>query len=357
LRQLILCLAAEFLLRKPELGHNVLIVKRLSLGIFLCLFAAVGAFCQKPVPRASIAFSFAVDGENVPCLHRAIELRADGRVIPVRATAFGFVIPPVFRRLAAKKALAGRKVDVRVTCGGQVFEFPQEDASNIVPGSWRLEVSYPTTWLTSAVESPALERGTWFSSMAWECKGCRPAPKTTVPHYDLPTAFADRLRSEQPQAKGARAMQIAYALVVFNIEAETNLALLTDQLKSCLSATGKPPDNSVCNNPLLAEDLVNLYWRGDSELLDPLLQLADSHTDVTAEMGDFYADLLDRRPDQMLGGLKGLAPEKQLSVCVRAGENEHEGSDARFRRMRAHLQAAGTDAARQCLQQAEAAFH
>jgi hypothetical protein len=250
-----------------------------------------------------------------------------------------------------------QRVDIRVTCGGQVFEFPDEDASRLVPGSWLLEVNYPTTWLASATESPALETGTWLTAMIWGCKECQPVPRTVIPHFDIPSAFADRLRNEQPSARGARAVQIAYALVVFNIEPEKNLAYLTEQLKTCASIAEKPAVDVVCNNPQLAEDLVNLFWRGDSELLGTLLQLADFHSDVAAEMGDFYADLLDRRPNQMLGSLQTLAPEKQLAVCVRAGENEREIGDTRFHRIRTNLQAAGSVTARQCLLQAEAAFH
>jgi len=323
----------------------------------LCFFTAIGAFPQKPVPRASIAFSFAIDGETVPCVHRAIELRAGGRAIPVRTTPYGFIIPPAFRGFPAAKTPMPQKVDIRITCGGQVFEFPDEDASRLVPGAWLLEISYPTTWLASAAESPVLETGTWLSAMIWGCRKCEPVPRTVIPHFDLPASFAERLRIEQPGAQGARAVQIAYAMVVFNIEPEKNLAYLAEQLKGCVSAAERPPADAICNNPLLAEDLVNLFWRGDSELLGNLLQLADSHSDVAAEMGDFYADLLDRRPNQMLAGLKVLAPEKQMAVCIRAGENEHEGGDTRFHRIRTNLQAAGSDTARQCLQEAEAAFH
>jgi hypothetical protein len=309
------------------------------------------------MPRASIAFSFAVDGETAPCVHREIELRVDGRIIPVRATTFGFIIPPAFRRSSAAKTPMAQKVDIRVTCGGKTFDFTDEDVSRLVPGAWLLEVGYPTSWLTSAAESPVLESGTWLSTMIWGCRECQPVPRTVIPHFDLPSAFAESLRREQPGAEGARAVQIAYALVVFNIEPEKNLASLTDRLKGCASPMEKPPDSMVCNNPQLAEDLVNLYWRGESELLGGLLQLADSHSDVAGEMGSFYADLLDRRAGQMLGGLQNLAPEKQLAVCVRAGENERDAGDARFRRIRMNLQAAGSATARQCLQQAEAAFH
>jgi hypothetical protein len=348
---------ADFGLSWPQLGHNVLIVKRLSLGIALCLFTASSAFPQKPVPRASIALSYAVDDETVPCVRRAIELRADGRRIPVRTTVNGFLIPYVFRRTPTARNPAVQKVDIRITCGGQVFEFPDEEAARLRPGSWRLEVRYPTTWLITAAESPALEKGTWLSSLAWECKGCRPGIRSTITHYDVPSAFADRLRREQSGAQGARAVQIAYALVVFNLEPEKNLAYLTDQLRGCVSAAAKPPDPLVCNNAQLAEELVNLYWRGDGELLGTLLQLADSHSDVGGEMGDFYADLLDRRPDQVLGALNALTPDQRLAVCVRAGENERETSNARFHRIQTNLQAAGSVAARQCLQQANAAFH
>jgi hypothetical protein len=347
----------KFRLGQPQLGHNVLIVKTVSFGIALCLFAATSAFPQKTVPRASIAFSFAVDGESVPCVHRGIELQAGGRVIPVRPTAYGFIIPPAFRRAVTGKATQVQKVDVRITCGGQVFDFPNEDESRLVPGSWLLEVSYPTTWFTSATESPVLESGTWLTAMIWGCRQCQPVPRTVIPHFDLPSAFADRLRREQPTAQGVRAVQIAYALVVFNVEPEKNLAYLTDLLKACVVPAETPPDAAVCNNAQLAEDLVNLYWRGDSELLGSLLELADSHSEVASEMGDFYADLLDRRPNLTLRGLQALAPEMQLAACVRAGENEREGDGTRFRRIRMNLHAVGSVTARQCLQQAEAAFH
>jgi len=64
----------------------------------------------------------------------------------------------------------------------------------------------------------------------------------------------------------------------------------------------------------------NLYRRGDSALLQPLLQLAESGKDVILEIGTFYAGLLDRRTAASVDGLRKLPQEKQRVIRKPAGD-------------------------------------
>ena len=107
----------------------------------------------------------------------------------------------------------------------------------------------------------------------------------------------------------------------------------------------------MCDGKLL-DYLTNLYWRGDSDLLAPLLQCADSRKDVIEEIGTFYGDLLDRRTAAALRGMREVSIDKQKEICSMAGEDDLSLNAPKLRRVTSRLHAAQDDVAERCLQEA-----
>jgi hypothetical protein len=135
---------------------------------------------------------------------------------------------------------------------------------------------------------------------------------------------------------------------------ERNRDYLLETLSACLARPKESPEDDVCDGRLL-DYVTNLYWRGDSALLPPLLQLADSRKDVIEEIGRFYADLLDRHTATTVNGLRKLAPEKQQVICKLAGEDEYSIDEPKLERVTERLLAVGDETANQCLRVAERA--
>jgi len=328
-------------------------VRSVVIGVVLSLASTSQAAQNRPVePRISVAF--AIDGEPVPCNNLKVELRVDRRLIPVKMIDHGFIVPDLFKKLYdAPRSRRKNNIDIRVNCGEYYFEFPGEYPARILPGEWKLGIRYPQTWFEGRREEPAIEKGKWISVIDWECNECEPVVESTTTHTDLPTAVVDRLRREQSSAQGEKAMDIAYALAVFNIDYEKNREYLLSLLDICLSNPSKAPLDGICDDTKLYKFLANLYWRGDYKLLSTLLQTSDSHADVVDEDGYFYGDLLDRRTAEILRELDSLSTEKQKAVCRLAGKDDLSMDLPKEERVSKQLKAIGGESATCCLQEIE----
>lgn len=190
-----------------------------------------------------------------------------------------------------------------------------------------------------------------MSSVEWLYDGCEPCEFSLVTHTDIPPLVVERLRKEQPTAWGERAMDVAYALAVVHVDYTKNRDYLLDLLGVCLAKpVGRPPLEDICDDTRLVSYLVNLYWRGDNDLMLPLLNAAGSQSYAVDLIDGFYGDLLERSTQDALREIAVLPIEKQTAICKVAGIN-NPGIDAEKRdRAITRLRAAEGDMAGRCLQ-------
>jgi len=137
-------------------------------------------------------------------------------------------------------------------------------------------------------------------------------------------------------------------LAVFNIDYQKNRDLLLSLLNNCLSRSKESPEDEVCDSDLLSF-VTNLYWRGDTGLLEPLLRIAESRRDVIGDIGTFYADLLDRRGIIVLNAMRELSDDKQQFVCRLADADDLSMNPPKRDRIIAFLRRAKGATATQCL--------
>jgi len=316
------------------------------------LTVLVFALTHQTVASGVISFRFVVDGQAIPC-PSIVEFHLDGRTIVAEHTDRGFIVPAIFNKKPSEWS-ADKTVQVKVSCGDYALNFPKLPPSWVSPGQWEVGIAYPPFWMERFGYLRAVEQGTWLSYLESECDGCDPGVFTTVSHPSPPASLIANLRREQPSSSGGRARDIAYALAVFNAEYRQNREFLLKRLNTCIDRPKDSPEDEVCDGTLL-DYVTNLYWRGDSTLLQPLLQLADSRKDVIHEIGRFYADLLDRHAATTVDGLSKLAPEKQRTICRLAGEDEYSIDEPKLERVTEHLHAIRNETANQCLGLAEKA--
>jgi hypothetical protein len=321
--------------------------------MILLIAATLAAHSQEIQPYISVTFS--MDGKTAPCEDMRVELRLDHRRIPVKQIDHGFIVPSIFAKLyASPQSRKKSNIDIRLGCGGYSFDFPEQYPVRLLSGSWKFGIQYPTTWLIDSIESPLIEKGVWLSYLETDCDGCDPGVIQSISHPDSPVTFVERLHQEQPNALGEERMTKTYALAVFNDEYKQNRDYLLSLLNICLSNPNRSALEDICDNTKLYQYLANLYWRGDSSLLCPLLQAAgETQAGVVDEAGRFYADLLDRRTVEILRGLAGLPVDKQLSVCNLAGKNELSLDSPKEKRVAKQLRDIGDDTAVSCLQEIE----
>jgi hypothetical protein len=299
-----------------------------------------------------IAFRFVVDGKLISCTS-TVEFDLDGRAIVAESASRGFIVPAIFNKKPSEWP-SDKTVQVKVSCGDYALNFPKLPPSWVSPGQWEVGIAYPPAWIERFGYLRAVEEGTWLSYLESECNSCDPGVFTTVSHPNPPASLIASLRREQPKSSGGRARDIAYALAVFDAEYQQNRDSLLDQLNVCLARPRESLEDDVCDGRVL-DYVTNLYWRGDSTLLQPLLRLADSRKDVIHEIGRFYADLLDRRTETIVDGLSELVPEKQMVICQLAGEDEFSIDEPKLERVTERLRAIGNETAKQCLRVAEKA--
>jgi len=334
----------------------VITVRNIIIGIVLSLATTILA-AQSRESKQTISVTFAIDDVTVPCDNLKVELRVDHRPIPVKMIDSGFIVPELFKKLYdSPRSRRKNNIDVHIECSEYSFDFPGEYPIQISPGEWRLAIRYPQTWFEGIREEPVIENGTWLSVMEWEWNGCEPCLVSYFPHITPPAAEVDRLRRDQPNAWGEERMTKTYALAVFNVEYQQNRDYLLSLLNICLSNPNRSALEDICDNEKLYQYLANLYWRGDTDMLGPLLQAAgETQAGVVDGAGSFYADLLDRRPAEILKGLDGLSTEKQIAVCKLAGKDDLSMNSPKEERVEKQLRAIGTDTANRCLQETEKA--
>jgi len=325
------------------------VVKRLIVAAVLLV--AVIAAAQERERNGFVSVTFAIDGKTVACENLIVDLLLDGRHIVPKNTDQGFTVPSVFAEKPSQWP-PDKTVDVSVSCDKYTVTFPKLHPSWVSPGRWELGIEYPPYWMERSRGTTVIERGAWLSYLESECNGCDPGVVTMMSHPDPPASLLAGLHHEQPNASAGRARDIAYALAVFGSEYDRNRDYLVELLSSCLSRPRDSPEDNVCDGKLL-DYLTNLYWRGDSELLQPLLQSADSRKDVIDEIGTFYANLLDRRTAAALRGMQEISIDKQRTICNMAGEDDLSLDPPKLERVTDRLRAAQDDLAERCLQAAE----
>jgi hypothetical protein len=332
----------------------VLYVRQTLAEIALSLIASA-ASAENPAPRPTIKVTFSIDGTSVPCDDLKVELRIGKLTVPVESVDHGFVVPPIFAKLyTSPKSRRKNNVAIDLGCGDYNFEFPGEYPVRLQPGVWKLGVAYPPFRNNEVGGTSLFERGTWISYVVWECNECEPVTVSMISHFDSPASVVEGFRREQEGASGERARDIAYALAVFNVEYEHNRDYLMKLLHTCLSGPESSPGDDLCDSRL-GDYLINLYWRGDSELLLPLLRVADSQSEAIEDDGYFLADLLDRRAPEALRALQGLSIEEQQYVCREAGTDEFSIDSPKLERVAKFLRAEGGDVALRCLQAVQTA--
>jgi hypothetical protein len=259
----------------------------------------------------------------------------------------GFVVPTAFLDAFASPRLRREgNVGVTVKCNEYTVAFSGLYPTIVLPGSWEVGISYPTSWFDSP--PGGAEEGAWLSYLVTECNGCDPGVIVSQTHPDRPQTVIARLREEQPSDTGERARDVAYALAVFKIDYQANREEVVKTLKECLLRPRNSPEDDVCDGKLV-KYLANLYWRGDSGLLTLLFGIADRREDVVDDVGSFYADVLDRRPAAALDGLRSLPIEEQPEICEMAFEDDLRFNPPKLERVQMHLRQSTDYIAQTCL--------
>jgi hypothetical protein len=309
----------------------------------LILVSMVNASAQSK-PNGFIAVSFSIDGAPTHCDGLQVELRLNGESIKPKLTGQRFEIPDAFKGPASKWN-DGQRVDISLTCDGHTLAFPNQHPAFVREGDWQLGIAQPLYALKEYGYTHEFDRGAWLGYLIFEGE---PGVVTFSSQPDPPAELSDALRKEQLNASPERGRDIAYVLAVFNVEYQKNRDLLLSSLNSCLSRPKESPEDDVCDGDLLSF-VTNLYWRGDSALLAPLLQIAESRRDVIGEIGTFYADLLDRRGVIVLSAMGELSDDKQQLVCRLADADDLSINPPKRDRTIAFLRGARGAAATQCL--------
>jgi hypothetical protein len=327
-------------------------MKTLFLATCYLVLTAASAAAQK-ADQNVVSVTFSIDGEQLTCPDLAVDLSLAGHHVVPKQTVDGFLVPALFNRKASAWP-ADEKVDAAIRCGQNAVKFSGLSPTWISAGTWEVGIAYPTYWIERFREDPDLEHGTWMTYLVFACKDCDPGVVITVTQAEPPTSVVDRLRNEQAGAVGKRARDIAYALAAFHVEYERNRDYLLTSLDKCLARSKDSPEDDICNGSLV-DFLSNLYWRGDNDILHPMTQGAASRQESLSQLGNFYAELLDRRPSVALEVLRTLSVENQKSICRSAGEEDFSVDTVRFSRVAERLGTTHDEVAARCLQQAEEA--
>jgi hypothetical protein len=321
-----------------------------NVSLLLPLMASFMPPAQQHQGSGSISVRFAVDGKAVACAPR-VKLRFAGRTLLTERTDRGFAVPAVFIAGGSEQT-SDADVDVTVSCGKYTLEFRQLKAGWVRPGRWEAGIAYPPYAVERFRRTGALEHGEWLSYLVSDCDDCEPGVETWISHPGAPQTVTKRLRRQQAGASGERARDIAYALAVFGVDYQPNRDFLIGLLNSCLSRPKGSSEDDVCDY-VLPDYLTSLYWRGDDGLLETLLASADNPSYVVSQIGDFYADLLDRRTAAAVQRIRMLAPAKQASICGLAGKIDFSIDAPKFKRVADQLRASGGATAEGCLEEAQ----
>ncbi len=284
-----------------------------------------------------IAVSFQDHGKESQCQGLSVVLLFDGKKMVPEFNGSTFTTPSDLQQLNASGGAVSKKVRVEVSCNGRTLEFPDVPATWLRSGNWQVGIDYPPFAHFTHHATP--EKGAWVSYLGFEPDGYDGVEMQIAHDEPLPGMVAQLLQ-EQPTATGERARDVAFALAVLKENYAANRKYLLTSLRACLARPKDLPDENGCDYELL-DYVVNLYWRGDRSLLQPLLQLARFGRDRVD--GTFYADLLEREPETALGGLSALDLDHRRMVCQLAGEDGFSLDGPQFERVQKSL---NTSAAR-----------
>lgn len=294
--------------------------------LVLLVFASVVGALGQSKNDAFIAVSFAINGSPARCEGFQAKLSFQGETITPTQNDKGFEVPETFKR-PADKWKEDQRVDISLTCNGHTLVFPGQHPAFLREGDWQLGIAHPLYAVKEYGYTHEFDHGAWLAYLIFEGE---PGVVTFSSQPDPPPDLSEALRKEQLGASAERLRDIAYMLTVFNVDYQKNRDFLLSSLKNCLSRPKESPEDDVCDGDLLSF-VTNLYWRGDTELLQTLLQIADSRRDVIGEIGTLYADLLDRRGEITLNAMGVLPDEKQQLVCKLADDDLSINSPERER--------------------------
>lgn len=316
-------------------------VRTVVLSISLIFVSLTNVSAQNRL-AGFIDLSFSIDGTPAHCDGFKVEIRLNGESMKPRQTGRRFEVPGVFKR-PAREWSNGQRVDISLTCSGHTFVFPSQHPAFVQEGDWQLGIARPLYALKEYGYTHELDRGKWLAYLIFEGE---PGVITFSAQPNPPDGLSAALQREELNAPPGRARDLAYELSVLDVEYSKNRDYLLSSLNNCLSRPKESPEDDVCDSDLL-NFLTNLYWRGDSALLPPLLQIAESRRDVIGDVGIFYADLLDRRGEIVLGAVAELGHDKPELVCRLADEDLSLDAPRR-QRVLVFLRGSGGPAA-QCL--------
>jgi hypothetical protein len=319
------------------------VVKTLFLWSTLIVVTMPSAFAQSQ-HEGMIALSFSVDGTPTPCDGFQIELRLGGDSLKPTQIGQSFEIPEIFKQ-AASRWRDDQRVDIILTCGGHTLVFPEQHPALVRNGGWELGFARPLYALREYGYTHEFDHGACLGYLIFEGE---PGVLAFSPQTNPPHGLSDDLRKEQLNDSPGRARDIAYTLAVFKVDYPTNRDYLLSSLTNCLLRPKDSAENSVCDGDLFSF-VANLYWRGDSALLVPLLQLTESRRDVIDDIGIFYADLLDRRGVVALNVLGELSGAQQQILCRLADEDDLRYDAPKRYRVMSFLRGAKGGAATRCL--------
>jgi hypothetical protein len=129
------------------------------------------------------------------------------------------------------------------------------------------------------------------------------------------------LSSAQKTATGYRSIRIAGVLAILGHNYSYNRNVLTTKLKGCRTR----PVAAECDEDV-AGYLCELFDRGDTQLLDPLLEAGPSSDGALAEtLGPFYSDLVLKNPRLFIRHLSKRPAKEQRAIAWLAGATDGSG--------------------------------
>lgn len=283
--------------------------------VLFLLFAV--SLSAQAAPEEHISVALVVDGQQAACDNFEIELCLNGDTIKPKVTGQAFQIPAAFKKPAAEWNDSD-KLDISLTCNNDKLVFLGQHPAFVRAGDWQLGMARPLYAVKEYGYTHEFDRGAWLGYLIFEGE---PPVVTFVAQPDPLAGMLNALIKQQADASDGHARDIAYELAVLRFDYPTNRDHLLSVLNRCLLRPKESPENDECDGDLL-KFVVNLYWRGDSALLLPLLRIADTRRDVIDDIGGFYADLLERRGKSALDAMQHLPEAQQALVCRLAYEDD-----------------------------------
>ena len=292
----------------------------------------------------SVSVTFSIDGKESSCDDFHAELSLNGRTIKTKHSGQHFDVPKVFQR-PPREWPDSQRANIALTCNGHVFLFRAHPAFVEAGSIWHLGIANPLYAIENYEYTHEFDRGAWLGYLIFEGE---PGVVTFESEPDPLTGRIADFLTEQPNAKGERARNIAYELAILHVDYEKNRDYLLSLLDRCVSQPKESPEDATCNSTLMSF-ITNLYWRGDDSLLPILLRMPNVQNDVVSDLGRFYSELLDLRSKIIFDQLSELPNEQQVLVCHLANEGDLNFDSQRLERVRTFLQDQHTAAADRCL--------